>query len=87
MLVRLHSQATTTPKIRAAIQASNEPAWVLAERHGTDYSGITKGDVSFTEGVSIADMSSDASVGLTGILLGDVNDSYTSYLDSSGTVV
>ena len=35
MFVRLHSQATTTPKIRAAIQASNEPAWVMAERHGT----------------------------------------------------
>ena len=26
MLVRLHSQATPTPKIRAAIQARNEPA-------------------------------------------------------------
>src|SRR6056297_1077075 len=34
MLVRLHSEATTTPKIRAEIQASNEAAWVLAERHG-----------------------------------------------------
>lgn len=35
MLIKLHSQATTTPKVRAAIQASDEPAWVLAERHGT----------------------------------------------------
>ena len=35
MLIKLHSQATTTPKIRAAIQASDEPAWVLAERPGT----------------------------------------------------
>ena len=34
MLIHLHSQATTTPKIRAAIQASDEPAWVLAERFG-----------------------------------------------------
>jgi len=32
-------------------------------------------------------MSADASVGLTGILLGDVNDTYTSYLDSIGAVV
>ena len=32
-------------------------------------------------------MSADASVGLMGILLGEVNDTYTSYLDSSGTVV
>jgi hypothetical protein len=35
MLIKLHSQATTTPKVRAAIQASDEPAWVLADRHGT----------------------------------------------------
>jgi hypothetical protein len=35
MLIMFHSQATTTPKIKAAIQASNEPAWVLAERNGT----------------------------------------------------
>jgi transposase InsO family protein len=34
MLIQLHSQATTTPKIRAEIQASDEPAWVLAERFG-----------------------------------------------------
>ncbi len=34
MLIQLHSQATTTPKVRAEIQASREPAWVLAERFG-----------------------------------------------------
>ncbi len=34
MLIHLHSQATTTPKVRAEIQASDEPAWVLAERYG-----------------------------------------------------
>jgi hypothetical protein len=34
MLINLHSQAATTPKIRAEIQASDEPAWVLAERFG-----------------------------------------------------
>lgn len=35
MLIHLHSQATTTPKVPAAIQASDEPASVLAERFGT----------------------------------------------------
>ncbi len=34
MRFRLHKEATTTPKVRAAIQASDEPAWVLAQRHG-----------------------------------------------------
>ena len=42
MFVRLHSQATTTPKIRALIQASNEPAWILAERHGTTEQTVWK---------------------------------------------
>ena len=39
MFVRL---PTTTPKIRAAIQASNEPTWVLAERHGTTEQTVWK---------------------------------------------
>ena len=34
MLIHLHSQATTTPKVRAAIQASTEPESALAERFG-----------------------------------------------------
>jgi hypothetical protein len=42
MLIKLHSQATTTPKIRAAIQASDEPAWVLAERYGTTEQTVWK---------------------------------------------
>ena len=33
MLINLHSQATTTPKVRAEIQASDEPAQVLAGRY------------------------------------------------------
>jgi transposase-like protein len=42
MLIHLHSQATTTPKIRAAIQVSDEPAWVLAERFGTTEQTVWK---------------------------------------------
>ena len=42
MLISLHKQATTTPKVRALIQASSEPAWVLAERHGTTPQTIWK---------------------------------------------
>ena len=34
LLIFLHKQATSTPKIRAAIQASSEPAWTVAERYG-----------------------------------------------------
>jgi hypothetical protein len=35
MLIHLHKQATTAPKVRAAIQASDEAASVLAERFGS----------------------------------------------------
>lgn len=42
MLISLHKQATTTPKVRSAIQASDEPAWVLAKRYGTSEQTIWK---------------------------------------------
>ncbi len=42
MLISLHKQATTTPKIRAAIQASTEPAWVVAERYGISEQTVWK---------------------------------------------
>jgi transposase InsO family protein len=42
MLIHLHKQATTTPKVRAAIQASDEPAAVLADRFGTTEQTIYK---------------------------------------------
>ena len=34
MLIHLHKQATTTPKVRAAIQASDDAGTFLAERFG-----------------------------------------------------
>ena len=42
MLIHLHKQATTTPKVRAAIQASDEPASVLAARFGTTEQTVYK---------------------------------------------
>ena len=34
MQIRLHKEATATPKVRAAIQTSDDPAPVLAARYG-----------------------------------------------------
>jgi len=42
MLIQLHKQATTTPKIRTAIQASDEPAWIVAERYGISEQTVWK---------------------------------------------
>ena len=38
---------------------------------------MSKSNTSYTEGVSIADLSADTTISLTGILIGDVNDSYS----------
>jgi len=42
MLISLHKQTTTTPKIRAAVLASDEPAWVVAERYGISEQTVWK---------------------------------------------
>lgn len=42
MLISLHKQATTTPRIRAAIQASTDPAWMVAERYGISEQTVWK---------------------------------------------
>ena len=42
MLISLHKQATATPKIRAAIQASDDPAWMVAERYGISEQTVWK---------------------------------------------
>ena len=42
MLIHLHKQATTTPKVRAAIQASDDAGTVLAERFGVTPQTIYK---------------------------------------------
>jgi transposase-like protein len=42
VLIHLHKQATTTPKVRAAIQASVEPASTLAARFGTTEQTVYK---------------------------------------------
>jgi transposase InsO family protein len=42
MLTRLHANATTTPKVRAEIQASLDPVAVLAQRYGVSETTIRR---------------------------------------------
>jgi len=42
MLTRLHANATTTPRVRAEIQASSEPVRVLVERYGVSETTIRR---------------------------------------------
>ena len=63
-------------KYSVGLPTTEQAKWVFVDTNG-DYSGVSKSDTSYTEGVSIADLSADTTVGLTGILIGDVNDSYS----------
>ena len=42
MLISLHAQATTPPKVRAAIRANPEPAWMVAERYAISEQTVWK---------------------------------------------
>ena len=63
-------------KYSVGLPTSEKAKWVFVDTSG-DYSGVSKSNTSYTEGVSIADLSADTSISLTGILIGDVNDSYS----------
>ena len=63
-------------KYSVGLTTSEQARWIFVDTAG-DYSGVSKSNTSYTEGVSIADLSTGSSVSLTGILIGDVNDSYS----------
>ena len=42
MPVRLHSQAATTPKIKAAIQTCDDPTWMVSECYGISEKTVLK---------------------------------------------
>jgi hypothetical protein len=60
-------------------QTSHQAEWIFIDSYA-DYSHLNKLDVNYSEGVSLEVQFSDNSVNLTGILVGDVNLSYTECL-------
>lgn len=63
-------------KAAIGLTSGNSPEWVFVDAT-TDLSGLTKSAVSYTEGKQFTNLDSDVSIDLTGILLGDVDASYT----------
>jgi hypothetical protein len=63
-------------KYSVGLTTPEQAKWVFVNTNG-DYSGVRELNTSYTEGASIADLSADTTVSLTGILIGDVNDSYS----------
>ena len=58
-------------KNSVGIPTTEQAKWVFVDTNG-DYSGVSKSNTSYTEGVTITDLAADTSVGMTGILIGDV---------------
>ena len=54
--------------------------WKFIDSNG-DYSDISRTNTVYDEGVSAQNITANLDMSMTGILLGDVNDTYTNYLD------
>ena len=53
-----------------------DPHWVFIDS-AADHSAIKQTSVNYDTGMTLEDFSADASVSLTGILVGDIDDSYS----------
>jgi hypothetical protein len=63
-------------KAAIGITTNNPPEWVFVDA-ATDLSALSSKAVNYTEGGLFTDLNADISIDLTGILLGDVDASYT----------
>ena len=63
-------------KHAVGLSAGAEPEWVFIDSDG-DYSGINQSSVVYQDGVTVPLSSGSTAISLTGILIGDVNDSYS----------
>jgi len=63
-------------KYAVGLNVDNPSKWVFLDGNA-DYSNISKTNTNYSEGVTLADVYADTSISLTGILIGDVNDSYS----------
>jgi Ca2+-binding RTX toxin-like protein len=70
------SDALEILKNSVGLATEQSPQFVFLDTNA-DYSSVDKASTHYTEGVNIADISADTSISLTGILIGDVNDSYS----------
>ena len=70
------SDALEILKYSVGLPTEQNAQWVFLDTNA-DYSNVGRSATNYTEGASLADITSDATIGLTGILIGDVNDSYS----------
>ncbi len=77
---KLSSQdALAILKYSVGLITPDQAEWVFVDTSG-DYTAVSKSNTSYTEGVSIVELTADTSLALTGILIGDLNDSYSDFI-------
>ena len=62
-------------KYAVGLSTTEQAGWVFVDSDG-EYTGISRTNTNYDEGVTITDLTSATELSLTGILIGDVNDSY-----------
>jgi small basic protein len=63
-------------KYAVGLPTTEQAEWVFVDTTD-DYSDISRTNTNYDEGINIADLTSATELSLTGILIGDVNDSYS----------
>ena len=63
-------------KYAVGLPTSEQAEWIFVDSNG-DYSDISRTNTNYEQGVTITDLASATELSLTGILIGDVNDSYS----------
>ena len=71
-------------KNSVGLSTAQSPKWVFIDGD-KDYSSITKNSVTYANGVSLTDVSVDATANVKGILIGDVNASYVPETNNTAT--
>ena len=63
-------------KYAVGLTTTEQAEWVFVDSDG-DYSDISRTNTSYAEGITITDLTSATELSLTGILIGDLNDSFS----------
>ena len=66
-------------KYAVGLPTAEQANWLFVDSDG-DYANISRTNTNYAEGITIADLAVATELSLTGILIGDVNDSYSGFV-------
>jgi hypothetical protein len=68
----LSQDALSILKYSVGLETLEEAKWVFVDTN-SDYSSLSRFETDYTEGMHMVDLTEDVSIGLRGVLIGDVN--------------